>query len=73
MTEKESHGMTNFPPENVGWLTSREAAAYLRMGSNFLDYDRCKKTVNIPFYRIGRRIRYKRSDLDAFLEKNRVN
>ena len=65
--------VTDFPPENVGWLTSREAASYLRMGSNFLDYDRCKKTVGIPFYRIGRRIRYKRSDLDAYLESQRSN
>lgn len=49
-------------------LTTAEAARLLGVSKAFLDRDRCKG-ARIPFLRIGSRaIRYRRADLDAYLE-----
>ena len=58
-------------------LNEKEAAAYINMTTSFLQRDRChgvtgNRTPGPPFYRIGRRIFYKISDLDTWLEKHRV-
>ena len=59
-------------------LSEQEAAAHIKMTPSYLQRDRCEgvtgnRTPGPPFYRIGRRIFYKRSDLDAWLEKHRVD
>jgi len=54
------------------WLTVAEAAAYLKCCRNLLDRDRTERRHQIPFSRLGRHIRYHRNDLDAFLERSRV-
>ena len=58
-------------------LSEQDAAAYIGMSPAYLQRDRCEgvvgnRTPGPPFYRIGRRILYKQSDLDAWLEKHRV-
>ena len=54
------------------WLNNAEAAAYLGCSLNFLDRDRIEKLHGIPFYRLGRHIRYDANDLDAFILSGRM-
>jgi len=49
-----------------------EAAAYLNLSANTLDRWRCQK-LNLPYHKIGGAIRYKKSDLDSYLEQHRVS
>jgi len=48
-------------------LTESEAEARLRMARGFLAKDRCGK-ARIPFVKIGRSVRYRLSDLEAFIQ-----
>lgn len=52
--------------------TRREAAEFLRLPYNTLQFWAWKKPTPIPFYRVGRHALYRQSDLEAFLEKQRV-
>lgn len=45
-------------------LSVQEAASYLRMSAGWLYGSR------IPYVRLGRRRRYRRGDLDRFVEQN---
>lgn len=51
-------------------LDKPETAAYLNLKPRTLDYLVEKR--RIPFVRVGRFIRFKREDLDAWLEDNRT-
>ena len=51
-------------------LTTNEAAAYLGTTPGTLAVWRCTKTVNVPFIKVGRLVRYRKSDLDRFLTEN---
>ena len=58
-------------------LDEKKAAEYVGMSIGFLQRDRCEgatggRTPGPPFYRVGRRIFYKQSDLDVWLELHRV-
>jgi excisionase family DNA binding protein len=50
------------------WLTTSEAAYYLRVSTAQL-YN-LTSTGNLPYYKLGRSNRYKVDDLDSYLEKN---
>ena len=49
-------------------LTTEEAAEYLGVKPSTLITWRCTKAVRIPHYKVGRAVRYRRSDLDKFIE-----
>lgn len=50
-------------------LTTAEAATYLSMSKAFLERDRWAG-ARIPFIKMGSRaVRYKKSDLDAYIDK----
>jgi excisionase family DNA binding protein len=49
-------------------LSTEEAAEYLGVMRGTLEVWRCMRRYNLPFLKIGRCVRYRRSDLDAFLE-----
>lgn len=49
-------------------LTNIEAASYLSTKPHTLEIWRCTGRYGLPYIRIGRNIRYRREDLDAFLE-----
>ena len=51
-------------------LTRREAAAYLGVSEQTLAIWKCTGRYNLPYIKIGRLIKYKRQDLDAFIERN---
>jgi excisionase family DNA binding protein len=56
--------------ENLTWLSSNEAAVYLRLPSvgalRVLVFQR-----RVPFRKLGGRLRFKRSELDHLLESSR--
>jgi excisionase family DNA binding protein len=51
-------------------LTTREAAELLHLAEDTLVVWRCTKRVTLPFIRLGRAIRYRESDIHAFIESN---
>jgi len=53
-------------------LDTEEAAEYLGLAPETLATWRCRKTQEIPFYKLGRRVKYLKADLDAWLESHRV-
>ncbi|MBL0184914.1 MAG: helix-turn-helix domain-containing protein [Candidatus Obscuribacter sp.] len=51
-------------------LTRREAATYLGISEQTLAIWKFTGSSNLPYIKIGRLVKYKKSDLDAFIEKN---
>ncbi|KPZ69943.1 Helix-turn-helix domain protein [Shewanella sp. P1-14-1] len=49
-------------------LSNKEAAEYLGIKSETLDIWRSVNRHPIPFAKIGRRVFYRKSDLDAFID-----
>ncbi len=61
-------------PEYSHALTEQQTAHYLSMSRSFLrqgrmNGDRENRTPAPPYYKIGRSIRYKKTDLDTWLEQ----
>jgi len=52
-------------------MTTTEAASYLGVSYRTLVMWRYKKIFGLPFVRVGRRIYYRRRDLDEWLEQRR--
>ncbi len=50
-------------------FTPKEAAEYLDVGVDTLSVWRCTGRYGIPFIKVGRLVRYRKSDLDAFLTR----
>ena len=57
-----THDAVNHDP----LLTREQAAKYLTITEYQLDADRQRKRL-IPFVKVGRLVRYRKSDLDAYL------
>ena len=55
---------------NTELFTTIEAGAYLKTPAKTLVTWRCTGRVKIPYLRCGGNIRYRKSDLDAFIEAN---
>lgn len=53
-------------------MNVREAAEYLAIQPNTLRIWKCTGRYSIPYVRVGRLIKYYQADLDAFLERRRV-
>lgn len=70
MHDKQCIPQKNVLFDNLIWLTNDEAASYLRITPNAFRVLRSKNKGIIPTYRIGNRLRFKRSDLDLFLESS---
>lgn len=49
-------------------LTAEQAAVAIDVSSGTLSVWRCTGRYGIPFIKIGRKVRYRRSDLVAWLE-----
>lgn len=67
----EKSYLSNPKNQKSDLLTIKEAAEYMRvvpMTVYRLSYDR-----KLPFTRIGRKILFLRSDIEAYIGKNRVN
>jgi excisionase family DNA binding protein len=60
------------PPDLADrFLSRREAAAYLNLTVSQLAHDVVHQRLKIPYYKFGLRAKYKRSELDAWAERNR--
>ena len=55
--------------ENLAWMTSEEAARFLRISVGSLRNYVWKG--ELPFYRFKRRLRFKKSDLEKLLQASR--
>ena len=55
---------------NSHWMTTKQAAEYLGLSPKAL-HDRVHMR-QIPFYRLGKSLRFKRTELDQMLERTRV-
>ena len=53
-------------------LTTNEAAQILGIKPQTLAYWRCVKRYDLPYVKVGKNCRYKRSDIDKFIESRRV-
>jgi excisionase family DNA binding protein len=49
-----------------------EAAKYLNCAAITLAKDRCDRKLGIPFYKLGRSVRYRKDDLDLWMADRRV-
>jgi excisionase family DNA binding protein len=54
-------------------LTPSEAAAYLGVTENTLSVWRCVGRYDIQFVKVGRLVKYRKSALDAFLQRRTVS
>jgi len=48
-------------------LNTAETAEFLGLGKSTLEQDRLYGRLGIPYVRMGRSIRYRREDLDAYI------
>ena len=53
-------------------LTTDEAAQILGVKPQTLAYWRCVKRYDLPYVKVGKSCRYRRSDIEAFIESRRV-
>lgn len=51
-------------------LTRREAAAYLGVSEQTLAIWKCTGRYSLPYVKIGRLVKYRKHDLDAFISRN---
>jgi excisionase family DNA binding protein len=64
--------MINDHTNNTHLLTIKEASDYLGVTEGTLNTWRSIKRYNLNFVKVGRLVRYKQSDLDAFLDRRTV-
>lgn len=64
-THQTPFGVSKTPIE---LLTRREAAAYLGVSEQTLAIWKCTGRYSLPYVKIGRLVKYRKSDLDAFIE-----
>ena len=54
-------------------LEEKQAAEILDVKPGTMSVWRCTKRYKIPFIKVGRLVRYRRSDLEAWLESRTLN
>lgn len=54
-------------------LTRKEASAYLGVSPSTLANWACTKKFNLRYVRVGRSVKYRQSDLDAFVLSGEVD
>lgn len=54
-------------------LTRKEASKFLGVKENTLAVWATNKRYNLPFYKVGRLVKYKISDLEKFINFNKQN
>jgi excisionase family DNA binding protein len=57
--------------DNLIWLNTKEAAEFLRVSPNSLRIMVCRG--EIPSYKLGKRLRFKKSELDELLESSKTD
>jgi len=54
-------------------FSNSEAAAYLGIAPETLEIWRCTGRHKIPYVKVGRRVRYRRSDLDNWMQSRTMH
>ena len=60
------------PPILNDRMTPEEVSAELGVTTQALEVWRSTKRYPLPYYKLGRRIFYRRSDVEAFIESRRL-
>jgi excisionase family DNA binding protein len=60
---------TSTPSDQL--LSGQEAAKFLGITYHTLAVWKCNKRYALPYVKVGRLVKYRRADLEAFIEKNR--
>jgi excisionase family DNA binding protein len=63
----------NIQRKGTELLTRKEAATYLGVTESTLAVWACVKRYNLPYVKVGRLVKYRRSDLEAFIERRMVS
>ncbi len=58
---------------NASLLSREEAATYLGVSPSTLANWACTKKFKIPYFRVGRSVRYRINDLDTFVLNGQVD
>ena len=59
-------------PPNTELVSSAEAARLIGLAPQTLKQRRSQGTIDLPYYRVGRRIMYDRHEVEQWLERRRV-
>lgn len=59
--------------QNVVLMTREQAAEYLGVSASTLANWACTQKFTIPYCKLGRSVRYRQSDLDAFIQSCEVD
>ena len=62
--------MSTAATQSTNLLTTRQAAEFLGLSPETLLTWRCTKQVEIPYIKLGKAVRYRREDLEAFINEN---
>lgn len=57
--------------QKYNFMTQNEVAEYLSIQPETLAHWRCRGSVDLPYFKIGGKIRYKLEDVENFIEKSR--
>ena len=58
--------------KNAELLNNLQAAAYIGVSPGTLEVWRCTKRYHIPLIKVGRLVRYRKSELDGFLQHRTI-
>ncbi len=53
------------------YLNTQQAAAYVGLSAEFLEIARCRRSDGPAWHKLSRAVRYRRSDLDAWMASHR--
>lgn len=59
--------------DNHVWVDEKDASPILGLALSTLRNDRHTRRLGIPYYKVGRAVRYKVADLVDFMEARRVD
>lgn len=68
-----SASVANTRDPRYSLLDSKPAAEFIGMSDKTLEKDRCVRHLGIPFVKFGRKVKYRESDLKAFIDSRVVN
>jgi Helix-turn-helix domain len=60
-------------PQNPELLNNDQSAAYIGVTPRTLEVWRCTKRHQIPYIKVGRLVKYRKSALDIFLDQQTVD
>jgi excisionase family DNA binding protein len=59
--------------KNTELLSTNQASIYIGVTPGTLKVWRCTKRYQIPFIKVGRLVRYRKSELDSFLDRRTID